>query len=92
MSGDGEQIIRMTLAKVTIDLLAGDCHPDHAAETAIARFRQTRRGEAGCIVLDRMGRFGWAHNSSHLACAYRNSEMDRAQVALQKREQPHVAA
>ena len=86
MSSDGEQIIGMTLRKLTIDLLGGDCHSDHAAETAIGRFRESPRGDASCIVLDPLGRFERADNSTYLGCAYRNSEMDRPQVSLQKRE------
>ena len=92
ITGDGEQIVRLTLARTTVDFLRGERHPDHAAEMAINHFRQNRRGEAGCIVMDAVGRIGWSHNSSHLPCAFRSWEMDGPQVALQKRITRHARA
>ena len=69
-TGDGESIIPVVLAKTAIDLLAGDRHPDEAAQMAIETLKSKVTGEAGCILIDPQGRVGWAHNSSDMACAY----------------------
>ncbi|MEH1814007.1 MAG: isoaspartyl peptidase/L-asparaginase family protein [Nostoc sp.] len=69
-TGDGESIIPVVLAKTAIDFLSGDRHPDEAAQMAIDALVSKVKGEAGCILIDRQGRVGWAYNSSHMACAY----------------------
>mgnify|MGYP002777173719 CR=1 FL=1 len=70
-TGDGESIIPVVLAKTAIDGLAGDRHPDEAAQRAIDTLVHRVAGEAGCILIDRHGRVGWAHNSQDMAMAYR---------------------
>jgi L-asparaginase / beta-aspartyl-peptidase len=63
-------------------------HPISAArrllDTQGPRLLVARGAERGCIVLDRSGRIGWAHNSSHMSCAWRTSEMEAARVMLKK--------
>lgn len=86
-TGDGESIIPVVLAKTAIDALAGDRHPDAAAQQAITTLKDRVEGEAGCIVLDREGRIGWAYNSQHMAVAYMNSDLSKPAVFLQK-DQP----
>jgi beta-aspartyl-peptidase (threonine type) len=90
-TGDGESIIPVVLAKTAIDSLAGDRHPDEAAQKAIDNLVQRVEGEAGCIVLDRQGRIGWAYNSSDMAVAYRSAEMDQA-VAFTRKEAEQLQA
>ena len=90
-TGDGESIIPVVLAKTAIDSLAGDRHPDEAAQKAIDNLVQRVDGEAGCIVLDRQGRIGWAYNSSDMAVAYRSAEMDQA-VAFTRKEAEQLQA
>ena len=84
MTGVGETIIQVALARTVIDLLDGDHHPDEAAHKAIAILVERVRGEGGCIVIDRHGRVGWAHNSRDMACAYRTSEMSEPAVFTRK--------
>ncbi|MDZ4877045.1 MAG: Isoaspartyl peptidase [Chroococcidiopsis cubana SAG 39.79] len=76
-TGDGESIIPVVLAKTAIDLLTGDRHPDEAAQMAIDTLASKIKGEAGCILLDRQGRMGWAFNSSHMAGAYMTVGQDK---------------
>ncbi|OUL19681.1 isoaspartyl peptidase/L-asparaginase family protein [Nostoc sp. 106C] len=83
-TGDGESIIPVVLAKTAIDFLTGDRHPDEAAQMAIAALKSKVKGEAGCIILDRQGRIGWAYNSSHMACAYMTTGQDKVAVFTQK--------
>jgi beta-aspartyl-peptidase (threonine type) len=79
-SGDGESIARTLLAAHVMTMLH-DRDPQSAAESAIERLGRVG-GEAGCIVVDRRGRFGCAHNSSGFAFAFQASELDRPHVFL----------
>ncbi|HYE48735.1 MAG TPA: isoaspartyl peptidase/L-asparaginase family protein [Azospirillaceae bacterium] len=84
-SGDGESICRaMLAAHVMRDL--ENAGPQEAADAAIARLGRVG-GEAGCIVVDRGGRIGWAHNSAHFAVAYASGGTDEARVYLKKDEE-----
>jgi beta-aspartyl-peptidase (threonine type) len=65
LSGDGESISRTLLAaRAMRGLEIGDARA--AAAGAIEGLARVG-GEAGCIVLDRRGGFGCAHNSEHFA-------------------------
>jgi beta-aspartyl-peptidase (threonine type) len=86
MTGDGEAIARVVLAKTTIDLLRDERHPDDAAHESMQILQTRVNGEAGCIVIDRLGRIGWAHNAPNLPCAYRTNEMNKAEVWVHKDE------
>ncbi|MBD2448642.1 isoaspartyl peptidase/L-asparaginase [Nostoc sp. FACHB-152] len=83
-TGDGESIMPVILAKTAIDFLAGDRHPDEAAQMAIDTLVSKVKGEAGCILLDPQGRVGWAYNSSHMACAYMTEWQDKVAFLTQK--------
>ncbi|OUL36109.1 peptidase T [Nostoc sp. T09] len=83
-TGDGESIIPVVLAKTAIDFLTGERHPDEAAQMAIEALKSKVKGEAGCILVDRQGRVGWAYNSSHMACAYMTEGQDKVAVFTQK--------
>jgi len=83
-TGDGESIIPVVLAKTAVDFLNGDRHPDAAAQMAIDTLVSRVTGEAGCILLDRQGRIGWAYNSSHMACAYMTTAQDEVAVFTKK--------
>lgn len=88
-TGDGESIIPVVLSKTAIDFLAGDRHPESAAQMAIETLKSKVTGEAGCILLDRQGRVGWAYNSSHMACAYMTEEQD--EVAVFTKKEPNAS-
>ncbi|MBD1848696.1 isoaspartyl peptidase/L-asparaginase family protein [Leptolyngbya sp. GB1-A1] len=74
-TGDGESIIPVVLAKTAIDALVAGKHPDDAAQHAIDTLIDRVAGEAGCILIDREGQVGWAHNSSEMAVAYMSDEL-----------------
>lgn len=90
-TGDGESIIPVVLAKTAIDALADGKHPDKAAEHAIATLMNRVQGEAGCIVIDRQGRIGWAHNSQDMAMAYMTEGLSEPAVFTRK-EEPLIQA
>ena len=70
-TGDGEHIIRATLARTAVELLRGGKDPAQAARTALARLTQQTRGEAGLILLDPFGRSGVAYNTESMGVALR---------------------
>jgi beta-aspartyl-peptidase (threonine type) len=85
-SGDGESIVRLTLA----GRLMGDMPRAGSREAAARAIAQMARvgGEAGCIVLDPSGEPGVAHNSDHFAFGF--AAHDRAPSAfLHKDEFDH---
>lgn len=83
-TGWGETIIKVVLAKTAVDLLVGDRHPDDAAERAIEMLARKASGFGGCILLDRHGRAGWAHNTPRMACAYMNGFLEHPMVFIHK--------
>ncbi|MBL1174759.1 isoaspartyl peptidase/L-asparaginase family protein [Pantanalinema sp. GBBB05] len=83
-TGDGESIIPIVLAKTAIDALAGETHPDQAAQHAISTLKARVKGEAGCILLDRQGRIGWAYNSENMAVAYMTEALQQPAVFTHK--------
>ncbi|HEY9908280.1 MAG TPA: isoaspartyl peptidase/L-asparaginase family protein [Thermosynechococcaceae cyanobacterium] len=83
-TGDGESIIPVVLAKTAIDALAGGTHPDEAAQHAIDTLKDRVEGEAGCILIDRQGRIGWAYNSQDMAVAYMTEALKQPAVFTRK--------
>jgi beta-aspartyl-peptidase (threonine type) len=92
LTGDGESITRVVLAKTLIDLLHDERHPDEAASEAMRVLAERVGGEGGAIVIDRSGRIGWAHNAANLSCAYFTIGMDAPAVWLHKDEEQAVAS
>jgi beta-aspartyl-peptidase (threonine type) len=84
-SGNGEQLMQVMLAKTVVELLSAGLSAEEAAQAAINTLGERVGREGGCIVLDREGRVGWTHNSSHMACAFRTATMGALEVHLRKR-------
>jgi L-asparaginase / beta-aspartyl-peptidase len=84
VSGTGEAIMQVGVARTVLELLATGSDPDAAAEQAIAELGERVQGEGGCIVVAPDGRIGWAHNSPEMTCAYRHEEMAEPVVHLRK--------
>jgi len=83
LSGDGESLIRTTLAARLIHSLES-VPPGAAIELALARLGDVG-GEAGLIVIDADGRMDWGHNSPQFAVAHARS--DRPPQAFTERAQ-----
>jgi L-asparaginase / beta-aspartyl-peptidase len=92
ITGIGEAIIQVVLAKTAVELLADGLHPDDAAQQAIDLLDDHVDGEGGCIILDNDGWFGWAHNSPDMPCAVMTSAMDTPRVWLKKAEDRRARA
>ena len=63
LTGDGEAIIRVVLARRALDILKAVDDPTHAAQVALDVLVQEGKGQGGLILLDWRGRVGWAHST-----------------------------
>jgi L-asparaginase / beta-aspartyl-peptidase len=84
MTGTGEAIMQVVLAKTVVEFLAAGLHPDDAAKQAIDLLSERVKGEGGCIVIDNDGQVGWAHNSTDMPCGVMTSAMEQPRVWLRK--------
>ena len=73
-TGDGEHIIRATLARTAVELLRDGKDPAQAARTALAHLTRQTQGEAGLILLDPFGRSGVVYNTESMGVAFRAEE------------------
>jgi beta-aspartyl-peptidase (threonine type) len=62
-TGDGEAIIRVTLARRALDILKSVGEPGHACEVALSVLVEEGRGQGGLIMVDWRGRVGWARST-----------------------------
>jgi isoaspartyl peptidase/L-asparaginase-like protein (Ntn-hydrolase superfamily) len=72
LSGDGESLIRTTLAARLMHSLEA-LPPGPAIAAAFARLAKVG-GEAGLIVIDAEGRVDWNHNSAQFAVAHASAQ------------------
>jgi beta-aspartyl-peptidase (threonine type) len=69
-TGHGEAIIRATLTRTAVELLRGGIDPTQAARRALTIFRQRTGSEAGLILIDALGRMGYAYNTPAMSMAF----------------------
>jgi beta-aspartyl-peptidase (threonine type) len=69
-TGDGEAIIRTTLTRTVIELLRGGRGPTQAARIAVDFLRKRTGGEGGLILIDALGRVGYAYNTPAMSVAF----------------------
>lgn len=82
VTGIGEAIMRILMAKTAVDLVAAGCHPMEAAQNAVSRLHDRVGGRGGIIVLDRSGEIGYAFNTPRMAYAYRREGMAKPVVGI----------
>jgi beta-aspartyl-peptidase (threonine type) len=75
-TGWGEPIMKLVLGKWAVDRVAEGNTPQQTASMAIEYLQQRLSGHGGIILLDPSGRVGIAHNTSHMAWAYRSAGED----------------
>jgi len=75
-TGDGEDFIRLLIARRAADFVARGDRARDAAEAAIAVLGAKAKGVGGLIVVDRLGNVGFAWNSQTMAYAYMIEGMD----------------
>jgi Asparaginase len=66
MTGLGESIIRVAVAKEITDLLASGLSPVLSANRVLRKIVERVRGAAGVLVLSPDGRFAIRHNTPHM--------------------------
>jgi beta-aspartyl-peptidase (threonine type) len=71
LTGWGEAVTRVVLAKYAVDALADECEPRQVARAAIEHLAQRVGGTAGIILADPHGRIGFAFNTRRMARAFR---------------------
>lgn len=69
-TGLGEAIMRVVLAKTTVEMLRTGESPETAAKASMRILHQRGRGTGGVILLDRNGTPGFAFNTPRMALAY----------------------
>ncbi|MGH7232538.1 MAG: isoaspartyl peptidase/L-asparaginase family protein [Nitrospiraceae bacterium] len=70
MTGIGEGIIRIGVAKEIVDRLAGGATPAVAARLVLKKLASRLQGSAGVLVLTPAGRFAIRHTTPHMAAGY----------------------
>jgi len=68
-TGDGEAFMRVCLAKTAIEWLRTGMNPDDAARAAIHYVLERAGGTGGMILIDRLGRLGWARSTRTMTWA-----------------------
>lgn len=74
LTGWGEPIMKLVLAKWAADRVASGNLPQWVAAEAMNYLKDRVSGHGGIIVLDSQGRFGLAHNTPRMAWGLRTSE------------------
>jgi len=69
-TGDGEDFIRLLIAKRAADFVACGISAQDAAQATMTMFRAKAEGSGGLIVVDQQGNVGYAWNSKNMAYAY----------------------
>jgi beta-aspartyl-peptidase (threonine type) len=83
VSGWGEGIMRIVLAKTVIDLMARNGgNPRTATEQGVALLKNKVKGRGGVIALNAMGEVGVAFNTPRMAHAYMTAKMKKTVVAI----------
>lgn len=75
-TGQGEDFMRLLVAKRAADFVARGDNASTAAEAAIGVLGAKADGRGGLILVDRLGNVGFAWNTENLARAYMAGEMD----------------
>ena len=70
MTGEGERIIRIAVAKEITDRLAAQASPVQAAGLVLRKLVRRVQGRAGTLVLAPDGRFAIRHSTRHMAAGY----------------------
>lgn len=76
-TGDGEAILRFGLTRVAVTVLERGFSPAVVAGETIAEFARRTGSEAGVILVDSFGRFGYAHNTAAMPVAWWAAGEDR---------------
>ena len=80
LTGWGEPIMKLVLAKWAADRVATGSVPEWVAAEAIDYLKTRVDGHGGIILLDARGRLGIAHNTPRMAWAYKTTAEESSGV------------
>jgi beta-aspartyl-peptidase (threonine type) len=69
-TGDGEAIIRVVMAKRTLEFLKNESDSQSAANQAVLFLAEKTRSSAGLILIDRQGQIGYARNTQRMPVCF----------------------
>ncbi len=69
-TGHGEAIMRLVLAKTAVDFLRAGTDVQLAAQMAIAQLSTKLNSSGGIILIDRLGKIGYARNTTHMPVCF----------------------
>lgn len=81
-TGDGEAIIRVVLARRTVDILKVAADPMHACQVAVDVLVEEGRGAGGLICIDWRGRLGWAHSTPLMPVGFMSPDRDAPELTF----------
>lgn len=79
-TGEGEAIMRAVLTKYAVDALHDGTDPATVASRAMHYLTRQATGSGGIIIVDPLGRFGFACNTPHMTVAYMRCDLSAAIV------------
>jgi beta-aspartyl-peptidase (threonine type) len=80
LTGWGEPIMKLVLAKWAADRVASGSLPEWVAAEAINSLETRLKGHGGMILLDAAGRFGIFHNTPRMAWAVRTRQQESSGI------------
>jgi beta-aspartyl-peptidase (threonine type) len=80
ITGWGEPIMKLVLAKWAADRVASGNAPEWAAAEAIDYLKTRVHGHGGIILLDARGRFGITHNTPRMAWGYKTVQNETSGI------------
>src|ERR1700758_3472066 len=80
LTGWGEPIMKLVLAKWSADRVAAGNVPEWVAQEAMNYLQSRVQGHGGIILLDARGRFGIAHNTPRMAWAVKTEKEENAGI------------
>jgi beta-aspartyl-peptidase (threonine type) len=81
-TGWGEAIIRVAMAKTTVDLLGGPRPAQEAAALAVQLLEERVEGLGGVILIDSTGNVACSHNTPKMAYAYLTEDLKQPMVGV----------
>lgn len=81
-TGFGEGIMKIVLSKMVTDLVQLGMTPQMAADSGIKILTERTGQQAGIIVLDREGRFGFSKNTVTMPVAFIKDGMEKVEVFI----------
>ena len=81
-TGNGEDFVRLMIARRAADFIARGYSARDASEATIAFLGEKASGTGGLILVDHLGGLGFAWNSSHMAHAYITEGMSEPIAAI----------